>query len=218
MVVAFGGLDRTIVVGATDRVAELVGHHQIEQAWDRESRCEAMTVGGLVRHLVHQPQRVVEVLSAGSGTSSGPPIGLVEYYRQAPWANTDLDDPSNVAIRDDANTEAADGYRSAVEDLATARDGLAEAVANAGPVALLRRRQSSVLTTDDFLVTRLLEMVVHSDDLAVSVGLPSPVFGSDVIDPVLRLLAALSVHRHGEAALIRVLTRPQRASRDVTAF
>ena len=30
------------------------------------------------------------------------------------------------------------------------------------------------LSTDDFLVTRLMEIVVHSDDLAASVGLPTP--------------------------------------------
>ena len=35
------------------------------------------------------------------------------------------------------------------------------------------------LTAHDFLVTRLMEIVVHSDDLAASVGLPTPEFPDD---------------------------------------
>ncbi len=34
--------------------------------------------------------------------------------------------------------------------------------------------QSWALTTDDFLTTRMMELIVHSDDLAASVDLPTP--------------------------------------------
>ena len=39
------------------------------------------------------------------------------------------------------------------------------------------------LTAHDFLVTRLMEIVVHADDLAASVGLPTPEFPDDVLVP-----------------------------------
>jgi hypothetical protein len=78
--------------------------------------------------------------------------------------------------------------------------------------------QGWALATDDFLVTRLMETVVHADDLAVSVGVPVPDVGPGVLDPVLRLLTALAVRRHGQDALIRTLTRPQRAPDQVSAF
>jgi hypothetical protein len=74
------------------------------------------------------------------------------------------------------------------------------------------------LATDDFLVTRLMEMVVHADDLATSVDVPTPEFGSEVLDPVFRLLTALAVRRHGRDALVRTLARPQRAPATVSAF
>ena len=74
------------------------------------------------------------------------------------------------------------------------------------------------LTASDFLLTRMMEIVVHSDDLAASVGVETPTFPDDVVTPVLDLLTGLAVRRHGGTALVRVLTRPQRAPASVSAF
>ena len=63
-----------------------------------------------------------------------------------------------------------------------------------------------------------MEMVVHADDLASSVDVATPAFGPAVLDPVLRLLTALALRRHGQDALVRTLTRPQRAPAAVSAF
>lgn len=217
MSVAFAGsLDRAIVLAATDRVGELISHPHVGHDWHRESRCEGMTVGGLTRHLIQQPQRIVDVVTAPTPDPGDPVMGLTEYYRQPSWSD-DLDDAAHTANRDTANTDASTGYAAAVHDLAGVRARLADVLGRAGGV-VRPPWQSGVFATDDFLVTRLMEMVVHSDDLATSVGLPTPAFGPAIVDPVVRLLAALSVNRHGEVAIIRALTRPQRASRDITAF
>jgi hypothetical protein len=74
------------------------------------------------------------------------------------------------------------------------------------------------LTTEDFLTTRMMEMVVHGDDLATSVDLPTPTYVDDVITPVLALLTSVAVRRHGQTALVRALARPQRAAGTVSAF
>ena len=74
------------------------------------------------------------------------------------------------------------------------------------------------LTTGDFLTTRAMEIVVHSDDLAASVGLDTPSFPDDLVADVLALLTGVAVRRHGQAALVRALSRPQRAPRNVSAF
>jgi hypothetical protein len=68
------------------------------------------------------------------------------------------------------------------------------------------------------LVTRMMEIVVHSDDLAASVELDTPEFPESVITPVLALLTGLAVRRHGATAVVRALTRPQRAPDSVAAF
>jgi hypothetical protein len=57
----------------------------------------------------------------------------------------------------------------------------------------------------------MLEVVVHADDLAVSVGIPTPELPDDVFAPVRDLLVRLSVRRHGQAAVVRALSRRERA-------
>ena len=74
------------------------------------------------------------------------------------------------------------------------------------------------LRLDDLLVTRMMEIAVHSDDLAVSVGIATPQLPAQVLDPVLKLLADLAVRRHGAVALLRALSRSERAPATISAF
>ena len=109
------------------------------------------------------------------------------------------------------------GHAESVEVLARAREQLAAAVEAAGPTTYVPWQDCS-LPTDDFLVVRLMETVVHADDLAVSVGAPAPAFDPAVLEPVLALLAALAVRRRGQDAVLRALSRHERASGPVSAF
>ncbi len=74
------------------------------------------------------------------------------------------------------------------------------------------------LTLDDLLVTRMMEIVVHADDLAVSVGAPTPDFPDSVLDPALALLCRLAVRRHGSVAVLRALSRSERAPATISAL
>ena len=78
--------------------------------------------------------------------------------------------------------------------------------------------QGWALTVDDLVTTRLMETIVHSDDLAASVGLPTPEFPEPALTPVLGLLSGVAVRRHGQSAVVRALSRPQRAPEHVSAF
>jgi hypothetical protein len=213
-----GMLDRKVVTHATDLVVGLSSRPEVAAAWTRESSCAGMSVGGLTRHLASQSINVVTLLradrSAGAGAET---IGLLEHYARASWVTTDLDSEANRSIRTAADTEASDGPDAAMRALADAR-GQLDAVLAGAPSTAYIPWQGWSLATDDFLVTRLMEIVVHSDDLAASVDVPVPEFGADVLDPVLRLLSALAVRRHGQHAVVRTLARPQRAPTTISAF
>jgi hypothetical protein len=73
------------------------------------------------------------------------------------------------------------------------------------------------LRREDFLLTRLLEIVVHADDLAVSAGVPTPEFPEEVFAPVRDLLVRLAVRRHGQSAVISTPARRERA-RSISAL
>lgn len=57
----------------------------------------------------------------------------------------------------------------------------------------------------------------HTDDLAVSVGGPTPEFPREIFAPVRDLLLRLAVGRHGQSAVLGTLTRRERA-RVISAF
>ncbi|HEX4700299.1 MAG TPA: maleylpyruvate isomerase N-terminal domain-containing protein [Actinomycetes bacterium] len=211
-----GDLDRDLVVHATDLVAGLVARPEVSAAWTVESSCAGMSVGGLTRHLVSQPVNVVRLLTSEipEGVET---IDVLEHYARAAWTREDLGGTSNTSIRAISDEQAAEGPGVAQELASEARAQLATVLAGARPSVYIPW-QGWAVDTDDFLVTRLMEMVVHADDLAASVAVPVPEFGPGVLDPVLRLLTALSVRRHGQDALVRALTRPQRAPATVAAF
>ena len=74
------------------------------------------------------------------------------------------------------------------------------------------------LLLDDLLVTRMMELAVHSDDLAVSVGTATPAPPERAVDTVIQLLSRLAVRRHGPTAVLRALSRAERAPATVAAF
>ena len=129
-----------------------------------------------------------------------------------------LDDEANAGIRrgsEDLAAEGPEAMRTLIEGLAPDVEA-ALAADRAGPVLIPWQGWS--LSVEDFLLTRMMEIVVHSDDLAASIGLETPEFPDDVVTPVLDLLTGLAVRRHGSTAVVRTLTRPQRAPSSVTAF
>jgi hypothetical protein len=202
---------------AVDISWALASSDDVRRAWARESACAGMTVGGLAHHLLNQAGNTARGLQAGPGDAS--PISIADHYARASWVRARPGDEVNVAIREGDNARAEVGPDTV---LAGARE-----LIDALPALLARPRDPDLihipwqgwsLTTDDFLTTRMMEMVVHSDDLASSVGLPTPTFPDEVVGPVVGLLTGVAVRRHGQSAVVRALSRPQRAPASISAF
>jgi hypothetical protein len=210
-------LDRTAFLDAARIGAALALDTEVANRWTDPSACAGMTVGGLACHLASQVDNAVRIL--GARPSDQEPIALSEHYARAAWVNAGLDDEPNVDIREGSDADAQSGP-DALQALLTTRleelPGVLAAREAHDPVLI--PWQGWALTAYDFLVTRMMEMVVHSDDLAASVGVETPVFPDDVVTPVLALLADVAVRRHGQVAVVRTLSRPQRAPRSVSAF
>ncbi len=207
-------IDRIAFVAACRTAFDLASRPEVADAWTSESSCEGMTVGGLAQHTLAQADHVVHLL----GTEpAGVPIPAIEHYRRAAWVRGD--ESANAGIRTSADDAAAAGPEAVLADVREVLDALPDALsAPRSPDVVHVSWQGWSLTTDDFLLTRSLELVVHSDDLASSVGLPTPPMPERVVGPVLGLLTHLAVERHGQTALVRALSRPQRASGVVSAF
>jgi hypothetical protein len=55
-------------------------------------------------------------------------------------------------------------------------------------------------------------------DLAASVGLPTPEFAGPAVETVIDVLSRLAVQRHGATAVVRALSRAERAPATIAAI
>ncbi|GIF63013.1 hypothetical protein Ais01nite_10480 [Asanoa ishikariensis] len=196
---------------------DLLADPAVADRWPEPSALAELSVGGLAGHLGRQVHMMVEILSAPHADQ--PPRDLMAHYGESPWLGKDIDTPANVGIRAQSDAFAAAGHPDMVETLRTdlvALRGTLPAVP--ADTSVLLPWTGWALTLDDLLLTRMMELTVHSDDLAVSVGVPTPEFPPAVLRPVLGLLTDLAVARHGQVAIVRALSRRERAPETISAL
>ncbi|MGZ4652421.1 maleylpyruvate isomerase N-terminal domain-containing protein [Oryzihumus sp.] len=208
---------REAFVEAARAAQSLLAHPEVAERWSRPSACEGFTVGGLAAHLATQVLKVPDVLA---GESKGDePKTLLGHYASVAWAGADLESDINVGIRDGGEALAADGAQALAGQVADVTDKLSALLA-AQPVDRVVELPwvGWSLALDDYLTTRMMEIAVHRDDLAVSVGLEVDDLPEAVFGPVLDLLADLAARRHGQTAVLRALARAERAPDRINAL
>ncbi len=202
---------------AARRAHELLQHHAVAARWGEPSALAGFSIGGLAEHLGSQIFTVARLMASPSSTHDR--IPLAEHYARATWVGASLEEEANTRIRDTGEEAAAEGagpfLARLTETMAELEQTLPALAADhlfrppAGPWALSR---------DDFLLTRMMELVVHSDDLAYSLGQPTPEFPDEVTESVLGLLVGIAVRRRGFPAVLRGLARTERAPDTISAF
>lgn len=75
------------------------------------------------------------------------------------------------------------------------------------PARLVRVFGGLVMRLDDYLQTRIVEALVHTEDLALSVGIAPPNPPGDALEIAVDHLLDVTRRRHGPAAILRALTR-----------
>jgi hypothetical protein len=195
----------------------LASSPQVRDAWATESACAGMTVGGLAHHLLKQAGNTARALR--DEPHDVEPIPMLEHYARAAWVRESQAGRTDPEQDEQDNAAASAGPDAVLEDGRATLDALPTLLgARRDPDTIFIPWQGWALRTPDFLTTRMMEIVVHSDDLAASVGIPTPQFEESVLAPVLGLLTGVAVRRHGQDALVRALSRPQRAPATVSAF
>lgn len=189
----------------------------VAEAWAEPSALPGMSVGALACHLAGQLFSVRNLLKAPARDEE--PIPLLDHYKRAAWVEAGLDDKVNVGIRTTAESTAAHGHGALVARVEAAFAELPDRLASqdAGRSVHIPWQGWS-LTLDDFLVTRMMEITVHGDDLAASLGQEPPELPDSVLGPVLGLLVGVALRRHGQSAVVRALSRAERAPATITAF
>ncbi|MDQ0911532.1 hypothetical protein QFZ22_007517 [Streptomyces canus] len=129
----------------------------------------------------------------------------------------DLDDAVPLRIREVGEQEAAGGPDVLAEAFDAARARLTTRLPSMPldrPVGVF----THVLPLDQCLLTRLVELVVHLDDLAVSLEILTPSVPAEAAEAVADCLTRIAAVRHGFLPVMRALARRERATGPIAAF
>lgn len=193
---------RAEVLIASDRVAE---------RWEQPSVLERYQVGGLAGHLARAVLTVAHYLDQPAPAGAHEPIDAAGYFVRVLASHDPVDSEFHQRVRQRGDHEAAEGQASLGARLGKARKELAQRLTPVEPERTLVVLEDAVLTVDQYLQTRLVELVVHLDDLAVSVGLDGP---DDIPDEAYELAAAVlarvAARRAGPLATVRSFARRER--------
>lgn len=200
----------TAVFLATGVVAEvLISSDAVADHWMHDSALDGYTVAGLAGHLARAVLTVDQYLNGSD--PAGEPTTPAGYFTAALASHDPTASAFHTSVRERGEQEGSVGQAALVAQLRTSRLALSDRLAGLDASHRITVFDGVAMTVPDYLNTRLVELVVHLDDLAVSVGLDGP----DDVPPeayeiVASVLAQVAVHRAGPLATIRSLARRER--------
>jgi len=199
------------------RARDLIATPDVRDRWDQPSVLAEYRVAGLAGHLARS------ILIVDSYLSSAAPAGATvvdasRYYVEALGDADPITAPLHHAVRTRSADAAAAGAAALVEKADARLRELEIRLDQVTDDDTIIVFGELAVTVHDYLRTRLVELVVHSDDLATSVGLEPPPVTDDVGREVVSLLAEIARVRWGTYAMVHSLARRERAVERAYAF
>ncbi|WFE53333.1 maleylpyruvate isomerase N-terminal domain-containing protein [Micromonospora sp. WMMD1155] len=206
---------RPAFLGAAEAATALLRDPMLTARWSSPSALPDFSTAGLARHLANQVTQTVTFLAAPAGESA---IPVLEHFTGNAWVTSGVDSADNIDIRRRSEqTAAVTTPRELADAVDAAIAELRATVAAQSPDRIVDLGDWG-LKVDDFLLTRVMELVVHTDDLAVSLGLPTPPMPATATEATIQLLSSLAAWRHGSLNVIRALARQERALTAISAL
>jgi len=187
-------------------IRPIVASPQVVARWDEPSALPEFSVRGLVGHLARAALTVDTYLDRPQ-PAGGVPISPAAYYANL---TADIASPLNRGIRQRGEELAAAGHERLAAEIDRLAARLEERLAREADDRLLVVAGNDLMRLDDYLVTRIIELTVHADDLALSVGLDAPALPPEALDTTIDALVAIARDRHGDLAVLRALSRRER--------
>ncbi|MGW2471581.1 maleylpyruvate isomerase N-terminal domain-containing protein [Streptomyces sp. NPDC001665] len=193
---------------AAEQAVQLLATEGVADCWDEESVLPGMSVGGLAGHLARSVLQVEWFLDGP--VTGAEPVSPVYYY--ARLAGTTVPDSAlNVGVRARSEETAAAGPAAVAEEAHAAWQRLADRLGKEPAdrrVSVLHRPGEEMLL-DGYLQTRCVELAVHLEDLALSVGARRSAHEAALAIAV-DVLVAAARERHGDQAVLHALARRER--------
>jgi hypothetical protein len=183
----------TAAAGAAER---WIASDEVAARWAQSSTLEGYTVAGLAGHLARAVLTVERCLAAPAATTGGGGTDAAGYFAVVLGTDDPVDSERHRRIRDRGAETAADGPRAVAVQVGEARQRLEGRLGAATLAQPIEVAGGVTLAVADYLETRVVELVVHLDDLAVSVGSDEPAgLPAAAVDVAAAVLAQLAARR-----------------------
>ena len=204
---------RHVLAEAAGSVLQLVASPEVGREWSQPSALDGMTVGGLAAHFIMALHRTIELLAQEAPDTDRIATPFEFFGDNRRESASALDDERGRFIVAASEDGAAEGQPEVVDELTSVIAQVDAALADVAPGTTIAtaRIPDARCRLDDFLRTRLAEVVLHGDDLASSVGVVwhPP---TRAADEVIALLVEMARERVGELEVLRALAREERAT------
>ena len=197
-----------------DSVAELLEDPETANRWEDPSALQGLSVGGLAAHLMMGVAYIHRLLDGPDG-SSVPVVSVGEYT--ASFKLEDFDADLHRYIRDQNERSASHGPERTTGRFRELVATLRERLRTESGCRLLDMRPTFpwAMPLEDRLHVVVMDLVVHADDLAVSLGRPGGEAPGAATNLAIDALIAAARFQHGDTAVIRALSRRERSTAEV---
>jgi hypothetical protein len=208
---------RAALVEAAEAFKRVLAEPQLEARWNEPSAIAGYPVSALTGHVTAELTHLESLLDRPAPADLKV-IRLGRYH-----AGMRIDGPADAArpvhtaVRDMSIRAAEGGADATTATFHATLERLVKRLVVDDEDRLLDRRPLApvAIRLADFMQTRVMELVVHADDLAVSLDAATPPLSADAAAMVIDVLVATARANHGDLAVIRALARRERASNDV---
>ncbi|MDQ4130050.1 MAG: maleylpyruvate isomerase N-terminal domain-containing protein [Actinomycetota bacterium] len=191
----------------------------VASRWNTPSVLIGYEVSGLAGHLARAVLVVEDYLDAPEPPEGREPIAAADYFVVVLGHEDPIASEFHASVRRRGAETAAGGPESLV---ARTRGATARLGKRLPEIDTSRRRvqvlMNFVLPLEEYLRTRLVELVVHLDDLAVSLDRPGPELPEVAYRHAAGVLGEVAALRAGGLATVRSLARAERHPQPVRAL
>lgn len=210
---------RALFFVCAGHAADLITDGAVAAKWDEPSALAGYTVGGLCGHLSRAVFTVSDYIDRTPPDGVTSPSDAARYFAVVLGRDDPGDSELHASIRQRAKRAASVGPRALATSMRATLGQLRVDLDDAALARVVEARDGITLTVEDFLRTRLVELVIHVDDLAVSIGKVGPPALPDAgYIEVAGVLGRLAAQRMGGQAVVRSLARRERHEEAVRAL
>ena len=191
---------RTAFLQAANEAATLIGRRDLGEKWNEPSVLADLEIGALAGHLARAVLTVHWYLDMPEGDPPTTTAG--EYFASV---TNEHDSEANVGIRERAVEAARGGWARLYLDIGNALDHLRRRLPDENADHRIPTGGRTLLL-DEYLRTRIVELVVHIGDLCRSLEIETPAM-PDATRVAIGVLLDTALTRHGEEGVLHALAR-----------